>query len=329
MSLLNTDLPTLADQAKRMDPNGGIARIVEQLSKRNPLLEDAVFLEGNQPTGHIFTSRTALPAVGFRRFNEGVAPSKSRTDQVTESCGMMSAFSVVDCALARLNGNEAAFRASEDIAFMQAMNNEAETGYFYHSTKTAPEKFMGFSPRMDSTTGPGGSNIIKCEAAAAGNDQASIWLIVWGPETVHGIFPKGSVAGLQHEDMGKQLWDDGSGKKFKAYVTSWDWQLGLCVRDWRYVARIANIDTSSINVATDTIVDAMIDALGAVQDLKSGRPVFYMNRKVATLLRKQAKNATKNSTLSIDQVGGRSILSMDGVPCRQTDALLNSEAVVA
>lgn len=329
MTTLNADLPTLTDQAKRMDPNGGIARIVESLSKKNALLEDAVFLEGNLPTGHVFTSRTALPAVGFRRFNEGVTPSKSRTDQVTETCGMMSAFSVVDCDLAKLNGNEAAFRASEDAAFMQAMNNEAETGFFYHSTKTAPEKFMGFSPRLDSTTGPGGSNIIKCESGAAGSDQASIWLIVWGPDTVHGIFPKGSVAGLQHEDMGKQLWDDGSGKKMKAYVTSWDWKLGLAVRDWRYVVRICNIDTSATVITTDTIVDAMIRALGKVQDLKSGRPVFYMNRTVSTLLRLQAKNATKNSTLAVENIGGKPVLSLDGVPCRQTDALLDTEAVVS
>jgi hypothetical protein len=329
MATINADLPTLADHASRMDPNGGIAKIVEQLQTRNTLFEEAVFLEGNLPTGHKFTSRTALPTIAWRRFNEGVSPSKSRTAQVEETCGMMEGFSVVDCEEAKLNGNEAAFRASEDKGFVQAFGKEAETAFFYHSTKTAPEKIHGFSPRLDSTTGPGGSQIIKCESAPAGNDQASMWLVIWGPDTVHGIFPKGSVAGLTPHDMGEQLWDDGTGKKFRAYVTNWNMKLGLCVKDWRYLIRICNIDLGSIATNTDTLLQAMVKATHRVQDLKSGRPVFYCNRSVGEALHLQALNAVKNSTLRIDDVGGQPVTKFLGIPVRETDGLLGTESVIS
>jgi hypothetical protein len=47
------------------------------------------------------------------QLNYGVASSKSRTAQVTDSCGMLEAYAEIDKALADLNGNSAAFRLSE------------------------------------------------------------------------------------------------------------------------------------------------------------------------------------------------------------------------
>src|SRR3954466_3314842 len=128
MATVNATYPTLLDQAKRTDPNGAIANMVEYMSKRNAVLEDAVVVEGNLPTGHRMTARDALPSIGWRKFNEGVAPSKSIASQLDETAGMLEGWSVVDTELAKLNGNEAAFRASEDKGFTMAINNEIETG---------------------------------------------------------------------------------------------------------------------------------------------------------------------------------------------------------
>jgi len=329
MAALNNTFPTLLDMVKRTDPNGAIATIVETLTQRNTLLQDAVFQEGNLLTGHRFTSRTALPGIAWRRMNEGVAPSKSRTGQVDESCGMLEGNSVVDCAEAELGGNEAAFRASEDMAFVQAFSNELETGMFYHSTKSAPEKFMGLSPRFDATTNPGGNQIIKADTSASGSDQTSIWLVQWGPETVFGLYPKGGKGGLVAEDMGKQMWDDGTGKKFRAYVTNWRWQVGLCVKDWRSVCRIANVDVGNLLATGQLITQAMIKAVHRVYRVGMGRPIFYCNRDVATYLHLQAQNATTNSTLKIENIGGQPITTMLGIPVRETDAILSTEAVVS
>ncbi len=333
MATLAQQLPTLLDKVKRMAPNGAIDNIVEQLTRRNPVLQDMVWNEGNLPTGHLFTSRTGLPAVSWRRLNEGVSPGKSLTDQITETCGLLEATSAVDCEQARLNGNEAAFRASEDNAFLQALNNEVSTGIFYHSTKTAPEKFGGLTPRFDAASGvsslPQSSQIIKCAATSSGSDQTSIWLVCWGPDTVFGIYPKGTVGGIETEDMGKQLWDDGTGKKFRAWVTYWTWRVGLCVKDWRYVVRICNIDTSALVANSTEIIEAMIKATHQVQDFTMGRPVFYVNRTVGTYLHLQARNAVTNSTLTIENIGGQPVTKFLGIPVRETDALLNTEAIVA
>lgn len=326
---INTGNPTLLDQAKAMDPNGSIAQVVELLSKESPLLQDATFMEGNLPTGHRVTSRTALPSLGWRRYNEGVAASKSRRDQFDETVGMLEGRSQVDCELAAINGNEAAFRASEDASFIAAMTNEVETGFFYHSTLSAPEKFMGFSPRLDLTTGQYGAQIISSQISHSGSDQASMWFVVWSPETVFGIYPKGSNAGIQHHDMGVQMVEDAGNRRFRAYETVWNWKVGLVVKDARYLVRLANIDTSAIVGTGKLLIEDMIKAYHQLKDVTKGRAVIYCNRTIFTYLHLQAQDSTKNSTLSIDMIGGKPVTTFLGIPVRMTDALLNTEDVVS
>lgn len=326
---INTGNPTLLDVIKRTDPNGAIASVVEMLSKESPLIEDATFIEGNLPTGHRVTARTALPSVGWRMFNEGVAASKSRTDQFDETCGMLEGHSIVDCELAELNGNKAQFRATEDSAFMDALTQELETGMFYHSTKLAPEKFMGLSPRLDSLSGDYNNQIINCQISSSGSDQTSIWFVVWGPETVFAIYPKDSKGGISYHDMGEQMVTDSNSKRFRAYETVWNWKVGLCVKDARYVVRLANIDTSAIVGTGKLLLEDMIKAFYQLKDVRKGRPVIYANRTMATYLHLQAQDTVKNSTLTIDNIGGQPITRFLGIPIRVTDALLNSEDVIS
>lgn len=332
MATINATLPTLLDQIKRMDPDGSTARVVEALSKRNAFIRDAVWKEGNLPTGERVSTRTGLPSIGWRKFNEGVAAGKSKSDQFDEACGMMSAISKVDVQLAKLNGNEAAFRASEDVAFVQAMNIELERAMFYESTKTSPERLMGLAPRFDSISGhPYAAQIIDSSITdAGGSNNTSMWLVVWGLDTVYCIYPKGSMGGLEQKDMGEQLTKDSGGtNEFRAYVTDWTWKPGLVVKDARYVSRLANIDMTNIAATGDALITDMVKMVNAVQDLEAGRPVIYCNRQVLTYLQLQARDSVKNSTLTIDAVGGKPVTSFMGIPIQRTDAIHNIEATIS
>ena len=62
---------SLADIAKRTDPNGMSAKIAELLHQSNPILDDIPWMESNLSTGHRSTIRTGLPAISLRRINEG------------------------------------------------------------------------------------------------------------------------------------------------------------------------------------------------------------------------------------------------------------------
>lgn len=320
---------TLSDWAARREDKK-IAKIVEILNDTNPILEDMVFVEGNLPTGHKTTIRSGLPSVTWRLLNYGVQPSKSRTVQVTDSCGMLEAYAEVDKALADLNSDTAAFRLSEDKAFLEAMNQEMASTVFYGNTATDPEKFMGLAPRYNLTTAENGGQIL--DAGGTTTDLTSVWLVVWGENTVHGIFPKGSPTGLNHKDLGEQTLEDAAGGKYQGYRTHYKWDAGLVLRDWRYVVRIANIDISDLKKdksgSSADLVDLLVQALELVPNLGMGKPVIYANKSITSMLRRQITN-TSNVHLTLDQVAGKRVLSFDGVPVKKCDAILSAEDKVS
>jgi hypothetical protein len=328
--------PTLLDLASRMGPDDKIAAIIEMLALTNPILEDMVMVEGNLPTGHRTTIRTGLPSATWRKLNYGVQPSKSRTAQVTDACGMLEAYAEVDKALAMLNGNTAAFRLSEDRAFLEALNQEMASTMIYGNESVDDAKFTGLAARYaayDATTTNIGNNVVKASSnpAANGSDQTSIWLIVWGENTIHGIYPKGSKAGIQHEDLGEVTLEDAAGGRFQGFRSHYKWDMGLTVRDWRYGVRICNLDVSSITsaVATGNIFDALDDALSKIPNLAMGRPVLYCNKTIEAVMRKQARTLTANALTLEKLTENRFITMYHGIPFKRCDAILNTEAVVS
>lgn len=331
MAALATTHPTLLDLARRTDPDGNIADIVEILNQTNEVLEDMVWLEGNLVTGHRTTIRTGLPVPTWRKMYGGVQPTKSTTVQVTDSCGMLEAYAEVDKALADLNGNTAEFRLSEDRPHIEAMGEEVAQTLFYGNEGTEPEAFTGLTPRFNLTAANNGDNVIK--AGGSGNDNASIWLCVWGPNTGHGIVPKGSKAGLQMEDKGQVTIEniDGAGGRMEAYRSHYRWDAGLTIRDWRYFVRICNIDRSELTADAATganLPNLMFQAEERIAGTTNGRAVWYMDRGILTKLRQQSAAAVKQSTLTMENVGGARVTSFGGNPIRRVDALSGDETLV-
>ncbi len=326
MAIKGTNALTLADHAKRMDPDGKIPAIVELLSQTNPILTDMVYVEGNLPTGHRTTIRTGLPAAAWRLLNYGVQPSKSTTAQVTDSCGMLEAYAEVDKALADLNGNTNAFRLSEDQAFLEAMNQQMAETLFYGDTRINHQRFTGLSARYNDLTAKNAQNII--DAGGTGSNLTSIWLVVWGTNTVHGIFPKGQAAGLSHKDKGEVTLEDAEKGKYEGYRTHYKWDNGLTVRDWRYVVRIANIDTTKLGADDGpNLATLMVQALHRIPNLQMGNAVFYMNRDAAEYLDIQATEKA-SLAISVKETEGVWWTSFRGVPVRTCDALLSTESQV-
>lgn len=330
MATLSTLNPTLADVASRMTDGGGIdPQIVEILNETNEILDDMTVIEANGVGEHKTTVRSGLPAGTWRKLNYGVQPEKSRTVQVKDSLGMLETYAEIDKALADLNGNSAAWRLSEDRAFIEGMNQNLSTTLFYGDSSIDGEKFMGLTPRYNSLSAENAINII--DAGGTGSDNASIWLVVWGPNTVHSIYPKGSKAGLAQRDLGEHTLTDANGGKYQGYRTHYKWDMGLVLRDWRYAVRIANIDVSDLTKnasAGADLIDLMTQAIELIPNLGMGRPVFYMPRKLRSFLRRQITNKVAASTLTMDEVAGKKVVAFDGVPCRRTDALLLTEARV-
>ncbi|MGE7139144.1 major capsid protein [Luteibacter sp. NPDC031894] len=334
MATLSASMPTLLDVAKRIDPDGKTSKIAEMLSQDNEILDDMPWQEGNLPTGHRVTVRTGLPATAWRKLNQGVPRSKSTTAQIDEATAMLEAWSDVDKDLAELNGLESDFRLSESSAFIESMNQTMATTLFYGNSVATPESFLGLAPRFDDvpTTAGGAENKDNViDAGGTGSTNTSIWLVGWSPNTITGIYPKGSRAGLQHEDLGLDTVLDANGNPYRAYRDHYQWKCGIALKDWRYVVRIANIDVTTLVTDASSgakLINLMTQALERIHSLNGVRPVFYMNRTIRSILRQQQVNAVKGSTLTVEELYGKRVLMASEVPVRRTDALLNTEARV-
>lgn len=328
-TVVGTGAMTLTEWGKRLDPQGKVDKIVEILAQQNEVLDDMLWVQGNLPTGHKTTIRTGLPAVAWRMLNYGVKPGKSHTAQITDTCGMLEAYSQADKSLADLNGNTSQFRLSESTAYLEAMNQEQAKTLFYGDTSEFAAKYIGFAPRYSRLTREDpeqeDSSDYIINAGGTGNNCTSIWVVVWGDNSVFGIFPKGSKAGIDMQDKGQVTLDDGDGGHYEGYRTHLKWDCGVTVRDFRQVVRIANIDTR--NLANVDLVGLLVEATEKIHNLKLGKPVIYVNKTVRTALRQQIRK-TGNVHLNLDTVEGRRVTSFDEIPVRRVDAIHNQEAAL-
>jgi hypothetical protein len=335
-TLSNTHL-TMLDWAKRLDPDGNTADIVEMLSQTNSVITDMLMKEGNLPTGEQVAIRTGLPTAFYRMINQGTPDSKSTTAQIVENAAILTARSQVDVDEADLNGNTNEFRMSEGMAFIEAMGQAQATTFIYGSAAN-PEEYVGLANRYNDLSAANGDNII--DAGGASSDNASIWLVGWGERTTFGVYPKGSTAGLSHEDLGVQDAFDANNDRFRAYMDEYKWKNGLVVKDWRYNVRIANVDISDLVAQTGTqaasaataIIKLMSRSIDHLPNTTSVNPVFYVNRTVASHLRIAALDKS-NSAVTVQEAlnqFGETIHETRflGIPVRLVDVLTNAEARV-
>lgn len=329
MAALNQTNLSYADWAKRLDPDGKVPTIVEILSETNEIMEDAVVVESNGATSHRTTVRSGLPSGTWRKLNYGVQPEKSKTVQVDDTIGMLETYSEVDKSLADLNGNTKEFRLSEDSAFIEGLGQTFADTFIYGDTDTNPERFMGLHPRFDSLSAANGGQII--DGGGTGSDNTSIWLVTWDVNTCHFIFPKGQKAGLQSTDKGQVTKEDAVKGNYEIYRTHYKWDVGLTVRDWRYVVRIANIDVSNLTSDASSganLLNLMASSLHKLHSMKKGKIVFYANRTILDYLDQQSMNKS-NAGLRYEEVQGQVVSMFRKIPIRLVDAITDAEAQIS
>jgi len=73
----------------------------------------------------------------------------------------------------------------------------------------------------------------------------------------------------------------------------------------------------------------MAQAIELLHTQGRGKQVFYCNQKIKSFLRRQISNKVANSTLMMENVAGKHVMTFDGIPVRRVDAILNTEAVVS
>ena len=304
--------------------------VIELMNQTNDILSDVQWMESNQSDGHLTRIRTGLPEVYWRRLYQGTPPSKSQWSQVKEQCGMLEARMELDLAEIELYGDKAkAFRLSEALAFAESMRQKVARTLFYGDSNVNPDEFNGLAMRYPGKTSP---HVL--DAGGTGSKCTSAWLVCWGSNTCHGLYPRGSTGGLKNKDLGEYMTTDEAGRKFQCVGDLYTWRCGLAVRDWRAVVRLANIDSSKLMLrkGEEGFVDLQaltVRAKNMMPENMRGQAVWYCNQDVLTALELQSTDAGNVHLTYGEYFASKSVPALHGRPIRQCDAITSTEKALS
>jgi hypothetical protein len=246
MAVLSTGQLTLADWAKRLDPDGNVPAVAELLSQTNEILEDGV--RRGQPADRPPRRHPHRPADDLlphaqpgradlqghhgpgRRADRNARGPQPHRHQARDAQRQLGAFRSVR--------GRGVHRGDEPGAGDRACSTATRrpTRASISAWRRATARSRAPATRRTSST-----------PAAPRTNNTSIYLVVWGENTVFNIFPKGSKAGLKVASgsrRGERA--DANGNFYQALRSLYQWDNGLVVKDWRYVVRICNINTANL-----------------------------------------------------------------------------------
>jgi hypothetical protein len=251
----------------------------------------------------------------------------------------------VDSKLLEISGNPAEMRRQEAVPFVEAMAQKQQYLAIYGDESSDETEYNGFSVRYDSSTvGNEADNVLS--GGGSGVDNSSIWLIGWGLDKIFGVYPRGTVGGLRHKDLGEEMVQvDSTGSaalglssnQMLAHRDMWTWDCGLVVKDWRYAVRMANIDVSDANGLTgdQEITDygtniqyLMADAMHRIPSLDACRPCFYMNRTMFSAFDRMLIAQANSNIYRTQDANGNMVMTFRGIPIKKIDQLTYTEGAI-
>lgn len=307
---------SLIELAKRSLHANEMLPIVELLVQRNRWLEDAVWVESNKTTSHLYPERTSEPSGSPRELNRGVPVEASGTRQVEEPLMMLEGESVIDERWLQLSRNRLKARSDEDKSFFSGIGKTASEILIYGDRSTDPRIITGIAPRRADI----GDYVID---GGGTTNLTSMYLVQWGEDYTHMTYPQGSeTMGIRSEDMLRNRILDSDGNPYWAWVTRFYFDMGFVNKNPRCLQRIANIDTA----ATPDIDDMLIDAIHEMEN-DGENLVIYGNRDVMKIFDKKAKDKT-NVNYTQDNVWGRVQTYFRTAPIKLMETISSDETRV-
>jgi hypothetical protein len=341
MATLTQSTLSMIDQYKSLDGYGRYIDTIEVLNNTAQYcMDDWSWMQCNSGTKHTRSIRTGLPSVSWGALYEGIVQSKGTKQTVDDTTGFVEGLASVDKRQLELYAeNEVAIRAAEARAHIEAMAQELMTSLFYYNPATNVRHPKGLGARYGVKATSGAGNQIV-DAGGTGSDNTSIWMVEWGYDGLSTIYPKGTVGGIQRKNMGPQRVLDAAGNPYFVEEEMFGCQVGFSVGDWRRISVVRNIDVSDMQAGTVDIYKWLRKAyyklhqrrVNKVMDQSNpGRLAIYCNRDVLEALDALGTNDGNTDSfirLRPIEIEGKEVLSYRGIPIRECDAILNTEARV-
>lgn len=293
----------LIDEAARAVPE------LSGLNDRGERIEAAGYMETISGLSYKVPIRTALPRGGFRAANTGTDALVSTVTPKTVDTYILNPRWECDKAVANAfeRGAEA-YIAQEGIALTRGALMDLAQAFYYGTDATLglADAFPGLLDLVDASmvVDAGGTTVATA---------SSVWAVRFGPEGVAWVL--GKEGAIELSDVSVQVVDDGTGKRFPAYVQDLLARPGLQVGAKWSVGRIKNITED----AGKTLDDDMLSDLVAKFPVGWRPNVIFMSRRSRKQLQ-QSRTAT-NAT----GAPAPTPMDHDGIPILASDSIVDTE----
>lgn len=312
--------PTLSDLIAQTKDDEFLP-IIDTLMEEFEALEDMVWVESNGPTDHLYSQTLNEPAGTWRSINEGVDQERAQFKQLRETMAFLESFSQVDDRLVRISKDKQKLRSNQDARFISGMGKTFANAFVNNAdgSPVASKAFNGLRGRLNSKA------MANVYTAADSSNLTSLFIIQWGENKVHMIYPAGWKHGLAKEDLGLDTVVDSDGKKYRAWLSRYELAVGLVINNMDNIARIGDIDSTD-DIATSGVDDLIIVALNNMPGRGKGA-VIYGDISMLTQFDIAVKDKA-NVNLSIGDAFGRQITSFLQRPIKLIEKIGAAESAL-
>lgn len=292
-------------------------RQVTDLSLAAPLVMAAPMEPSSNGTTHKYAKETGAPVVGFRAENAGREFDSSVDTVVSIDLKILDFSWMVDKAVADAwrRGGPKSLIAREGFRHLKSAFFEYEKQIIYGTGNSA----AGFAGLAHNALFDALADVLHVVNAAGttASTGSSVWLCTLAPEAMAGVMIEESPMELGETIV--QNFVDGTGKHLPVYYTPGCSWTGLQIGGVFDVVRIANLTADSGKGLTDALI---YEALALFPGDRKPTHIV-MNRRSKKQLRasRTATNATGAPAPIPEDV--------DGIPILTTEAILNTETLLA
>lgn len=336
MAVLGVDYLTLGDAKKFLEHS--LADVAEVLRKAVPIVNDIPYVAMNKKVKHVVALRSDLPTMYYRKANQAVPASKTTIEEREFVASHFESKSVMDQKVAEYGGKDrvAQNRMNQAEGHIQAAAHELADLILYGSPEEDHRQVPGIFHILSTLNPAEPTSKQIVDAGGVGSDNSSILFVSWGKGKVYGIFEDGTQAGLKRTDRGlvqiPGTTEAGGTGWYWGYEEDFEVEHGLCVEDYRALARVANIDVSDLKTPADAanLMKLMTRALYRIPPmLRQMKGKIYVNSTIMSFLDEQAQALVgAGGGLTYMNYQGEPVLSFRGWMIQEMDNMLTTEARV-
>ena len=332
---------TFRDLASGRTPNGFVDReVVDMVSQENPVLQDVLWKQCNKGREDVVTIRSGLPEAVVRAYYEGWFGTKGSKRQVTNACCRVTTGIEFDWALYDQDKDKAAFLTDEQKAHSSVLGDKVASLLFYGDVAGNPKGINGFAKTFGAYGAVTGNTMVTDDKVAsfyclsAGGqgtgDLRSVFLVGWGANSAHGIYPEGTSAGIKIGQLTKQFVKDANGGNVEMGLQEMNWNAGLNIRDFRYCGRVCNIDIQQDPAGANTAdYTKLVRKLVTRAKSNGVTQRLYCCRLVFEAIAEQFEKKTQGNAVKYADLEQKKEASLLGIPVAFCDCMNIDEPAVS